>query len=158
MKTLFVTLSLIGLMSFTLQGPGKKEISSLLSNQQTRQEIFQAIQGNQNLMTEFMQEMHGHQQAIMWQGNTKFMNQRYMLNLMQSNPGFMQRMMSSMVGASAKDSTWSRQMIRQMEQYPQMMQMMNSYSYHHGMMGNNHQGMMMEGSDQTMMHSYSNDQ
>ena len=140
MKTFLVIISMIGLLSFTSAGKDKKDVSSLLNNKQTRQEIFQAIQNNPQLMADFMQEMHGNQQALMGQGNKQFMNQSYMLNLMKNHPEYMQQMMDSMIGASAKDSTWTRQMINQMARYPQMWQMMRYRM--NGMMGNQGSGMM----------------
>lgn len=142
MKTFLIIISMIGLLSCTNAEKDKKDITGQLNNQQTRQEIFQAIQNNPKLLTEFMQEMHGNQQAMMEQGNINFMNQQYMQNMMQTNPEFMQQIMDSMIGASAKDSMWTRQMINQMAQYPQMMQMMNGYMNSNGMMGGNNQSMM----------------
>ena len=163
MKTFLVIISMIGLLSFTTTGQ-KKDVTKLLDNQQTRTEIFNAIQNNHELMNEFMNHMKGNQHAMMmWQGNTQFMNQKYMRNLMRNHPQAMRQMMNSMIGASATDSTWTNQMIKYMNQYPQMWQMMR---YHmNGMMSNNGRNMMghhgygmMGGNGHQMMNYNNNDQ
>lgn len=135
MKTFLIIIVMFGLVSFTGTG-STTNTDELLNDQQTRTEIFNTIQNNHEFMTEFMQQLEGNPQAMMtWQGNTQFMNQKYMLNLMQNHPEVMQQLMNNIISLSAKDSTWTNDMINQMVQYPQMWQIMGSYMS--GMMGTN---------------------
>ena len=144
MKTILLIVSMLGLLSFTANGPDNKEISSLLSNKQTRQEIFQAIQGNPQFLADFMQEMHGNLQAGNTQQN-RMADREYMLSMMHSNPEWMRTMIDNMFSVCATDSAMSRDLVNTMHQYNGMMNMMNGNMYHNG---------MMSGYNHSMMHYY----
>lgn len=145
-----------------------KEISSVLNNQETRHELFNAIQNDHEMMTDFMQSAQDNQHAMMMMmmGNGQMMGnngqmgmnnhqhmmgQNYMMNMMHNNPGRMDTIMNNMISAYATDSVMSRNMFKGMSQYPQMMQMMKGYMNSHQMIGSPTQGMMNGNNSQMKM-------
>ncbi|MFB6318580.1 hypothetical protein [Saccharicrinis sp. FJH54] len=180
MKTLMVIISMFALMTMNSFGQ-TKTINKLLENKESKQELFNAIQNDHQLMSEFMQNMHGNQHAMMMWNNAQMngdnensnmngqhmmhqngtmndsaqqymMNRSQMMSLMHNNPQMMQLMMKNMVNVSATDTVMSQHLVNQMMQYPQMMYMMN----HQGHMGNGGNGMMMNQNHHMQMNSQSN--
>ena len=147
LTTLMVLILSIG--SFAQNEP----VDKILKNQESKTELFNAIQNDHQLMIEFMQNMHGNEHAMMmWKndqmmGKDKEMNQHQMMGeghmmgtgskhqmmdksnmmeMMHNNPEMMRVMMSNMVDVCATDSAMSHNMINQMSQHPQMMKMMKN--------------------------------
>ncbi|MFB6341876.1 hypothetical protein ACE1ET_09140 [Saccharicrinis sp. FJH62] len=162
MKTLMIIISMFALMTMNIFGQ-TKTINNLLEIKESRQEVFNAIQNDHQLMSEFMQNMHGNQHALMMWNNAQMngnnsndqaqgqymMNRTQMLSLMHNNPQMMQALMNNMVNVSATDTVMSQHLVNQMMQHPQMMYMMN----HHGNMGSYGHGMMMNQNHHGQMNS-----
>ena len=180
MKTLMVMISMFTLLTMNSFGQ-TKAINKLLENKDSRQELFNAIQNDHGLMSEFMQNMHGNQHAMMMWNNTQMdkdnangqmhgqhmmhqnesmngsghpymMNRNQMMDLMHNNPQMMQMMMNNMVNVSATDTVMSQHLVNQMMQHPQMMNMMNNQEH----MGNGGNGMMMNRNQHMQVNSHSN--
>lgn len=160
MKTLLIIISM--LLFFTINSCSQnEETARLLNNKVTRQEVFNSIQNNHDLMNEFMQNAKGNQHAMMMmQGNNQMMGQTgqmgmnneqkmmgksYMMDMMHNNPEMMQMMMNNMVSVCATDSVMSGNLLHTMAQYPLMMRMMRNPMNYEGKMGTHDQGMMMNG-------------
>ena len=168
MKTLIAIISAMLFLTVNSYGQNKT-ITRLLDNKETRQELFNTIQNDHELMMDFIQSMKGNQHTMtmmknnnMMMGNEgqgmnkyQMMNQSQMMNLMHNNPAMMEMMMSNMVNVSATDSTMTRKFINMMSQHPQMRGlmmnqmnqngttmgtgMMHSMHQQSGMMGHQHQ-------------------
>jgi len=166
MKMHMLTISMVLVLSLSSFAQSET-VDKVLKNQESKMELFNAIQNDHQLMMEFMQNMHGNQHAMMmWKndqmmGQNKEMNQHQMMGqgnmmgsgsehpmmdkngmmqMMHNNPEMMQKMMNNMVDVCATDSVMSHNMVDQMSQHPQMMQMMKSQ-----MMGTPTKGMMKGG-------------
>jgi len=148
MKTIALIITMAGILSF--YSYGQKDVDKLLKNQDKRTEIFNAIQNDNQFMTEFMENMHGNENAMMmWRNNNMMgqqehmgMNRQYhmmdqnaMMNVMHNNPEMMQTMIDNMIKVCSTDSVMSRKLVNGMSQYPQMMQMMKHSINQKGMMG-----------------------
>ena len=172
MKTIMIMISMVTFLSFNSLGQNK-EITKLLNNQETRKELFSAIQNDHELMTDFMQNAKGNQHAMMMMGQNgqmmgqngqmgmnnkqQMMGQSDMMNMMHNNPEMMGMMMNNMISACATDSVMSRNLVHGMARYPQMRQMMKGYKNQQGTMGPHGQGVMMNG-DKNQMNMNQNDQ
>lgn len=169
MKMHMLTISMVLILSLSSFAQSET-VDKVLKNQESKTELFNAIQNDHQLMMEFMQNMHGNQHAMMMWKNDKMMGQQgkemnqqhqmmgqehmmgedsdypmmdksSMMNMMHNNPVMMQMMMNNMVDVCATDSVMSHNMVDQMSQHPQMMQMMKDQM----MMGTPGKGMMKGG-------------
>ena len=140
-------------------------VENVLKNQENKTELFNAIQNDHQLMTEFMQNMQGNQHAMMMWKNQQMMGQNKeknqhqmmgqdhmmgedadysmmdkssMMSMMHNNPVMMQMMMNNMIDVCATDSVMSHNMVNELSQHPQMMEMMKNQ-------------MMMDTSGKSMM-------
>ena len=80
MKTLVIIISIVGFMTFSSCNQNA-EASAMLENSETKNEIFDAIAGNHDMMTSFMESMQNNDHAMqMMQGNKMIMH-----NMMKGN-------------------------------------------------------------------------
>ena len=150
MKTLIVIISTMLFLTLNSNGQNKT-MTKFLENKETRQELFNTIQNDHELMMDFMQKMKGNQHAMMMinnnnnmmmghegqmgMNNNQMMDQTQMMNMMHNNPSMMEMMMSNMVNVCATDSIMSRKVINMMSQHPQMRSMMMQQMNQNGTMG-----------------------
>ncbi len=150
MKTLISLLAVISILTVNSYGQ-KSEANALLKKPETRKEIINLILNDHNYMTEFIQDMHGNQHAMMMMnsnnqmiGNKEQMDMNdqnpvpdksYMMNMMHNNPAMMQMMMGNMMDVVATDTAMSHNMLNMMTNHPQIMQMMRQQINHKGMTG-----------------------
>ncbi|MFY9152716.1 MAG: hypothetical protein WAO52_11910 [Prolixibacteraceae bacterium] len=139
MKTIILVISVITVLSFNGYSQTTK-VSELLKNKETRNETFNAILNNHELMMDFMAAMKGNEHAMMMmKGNNQMMNdngksdmhQEYqnmnhdqMMSNMNENPEMMQKMMGNMMEMCEKDSAMRCKMADMMTQHPKMMNTM----------------------------------
>jgi hypothetical protein len=150
MKTLISIISIIAFITLNIYGQDK-DVSTLLANPESRNEIINSILNNHDYMTEFIQAMHGNEHAMMmmnsgdnvegnnqmmmgsgnhWgmSGDNQIMDRNSMMNLMHQNPGMMQMMMGNMMDVVSSDSTMTNQMVNMMTSHPEIMQSMHRYN------------------------------
>ena len=105
MKTLVIIISIVGFMTFSSCNQNA-DTSAMLENTETRNEIFDAIANNHDMMTYFMESMQGNDHATqMMQGNKEMMSnmmmgegKEMMMKDMMGNKEMMHSMMSEMIG------------------------------------------------------------
>jgi len=142
MKTIILVISVITVLSFNGYSQTTK-VSELLKNKETRNETFNAILNNHELMMDFMAAMKGNEHAMMMmKGNNQMqnnegnldmhpevqehqmMNHDQMMAKMKDNPEMMQKMMGNMMEMCEKDSAMRCKMADMMTQRPKMMNTM----------------------------------
>ncbi|MHB9142850.1 MAG: hypothetical protein ACYC25_13325 [Paludibacter sp.] len=139
MKTIILIISVVSMFSFNGYSQTTKT-SDLLKNKETRNETFNAILNNHELMMDFMDAMKGNKHAMMMmQGNNQMMdndtkmemgqehqmmNHDQMMAKMKDNPEMMQKMMGNMMEMCEKDSAMRCKMVDMMTQHPKMMKTM----------------------------------
>lgn len=99
MKTLVIILSAIGLLSLN-SCKQESDPQALLENLETRTEVFNAITGNHDYMTEFMANMHNSDHAMqMMQGEgiQMMIKDSMMMKNMMGNKPMMHSMMDRMM-------------------------------------------------------------
>lgn len=139
MKTIILVISVVSLLSLNGYSQTTKA-NDLLKNKETRNETFNAILNNHELMMEFMDAMKGNEHAMMMmKGNNQMMNDNgksdmhqehqnmnhdQMMSKMNENPEMMQKMMGNMMEMCEKDSAMRCKMADMMTQHPKMMNTM----------------------------------
>ena len=147
MKTIILVISVITVLSFNGYSQTTKE-SELLKNKETRNETFNAILNNHELMMDFMAAMKGNEHAMMRMNDNgkmamgqkhqmmndndksdmhqehQMMNHDQMMGMMQDNPEMMQKMMGNMMEMCEKDSAMRCKMADIMTQQPKIMNTM----------------------------------
>jgi len=93
------------------------DVNALLKNAQTKDQVFAAIIGNHEMMTEFMGKMMSNEHAMMMmKGNTDMMSGMMgdgnMMKMMKDHPDMMHNMMSGMM----KDGKMMGHMMQMMNQ------------------------------------------
>ena len=109
MKTLVIIISIVGFMTF-ISCNQNADARAMLENTETRNEVFDAIAGNHDMMTSFMESMQGNDHAMqMMQGNKEMMSnmmkgegKQMMMKDMMENKEMMNTMMSEMMGNGEK--------------------------------------------------------
>lgn len=142
MKTLISFITIFTVLTVNSCGQNSN-VNALLEKPETRKEIISSILNNHNYMTEFIQEMHGNQHAMMMMnGNNQMMGNQSGMGMNSSN-----QMMgnNSQMGMNGENQMMDRSyMMNMMNNNPGMMQMMM-------------QNMMdVVSSDSTMTHSMVN--
>ncbi len=127
----------IAVLLFTVNGYSQtSEVKALLENQKTKTEVFNAILGDHQLMSEFMTAMKGNKHAsmMMQNGNSQMQGMKEknmmegsasgqkmqhgdMMGMMENNP----EMMKNMMEMCMKDSAMRCEMAEMMIQKPEMM-------------------------------------
>lgn len=170
MKALTLTITMIAFITLSSYKQDDN-VDQILQNQNTRKEVFNKILNNRELMTDFMNAMHGNQQAMMmWnqrgrhmQNNGTDTNEDYSMmghnSMMGGNYG--NHMMGSDNSTSNNNSTMGYgPMMNQMMNNPNMMRgfmtnMMNTYGQDSTFVNN--MAKIMAGNPQLMnraMHDY----
>ncbi len=137
MKALIVTITMIAFITLSSYKQDDK-VDQLLQKQDTRQEVFNKILNNRELMFDFMNAMHGNQQAMMmWNRNYRHMqNNSTDTNTNYSRMGHNQ-MMGRYNGNHMRGSANTNNDDNYNMGYGQMMnQMMNSPNLMRGFMTN----------------------
>jgi len=145
MKTIAIILFLAPFWA-TIGLAQEKNIAELLSNSETRSEIFNSILNDHQLMMDFMAAVKDNDHAMMMMqadsakmGNSsmggmnksgehqmmgmKSDNSEMMQQMMKENPEMMQKMMGNMMDMCEQDSTMCNNMANMMSEHPHMMQM-----------------------------------
>lgn len=139
MKTLILVILVIFTLSFNGYSQTTKA-NQLLENKEVRNETFNAIMNNHELMTDFIQAMKGNEHAMMMmKGNDQMMNNdgkagmdqehsmmdhEKMMGMMKENPEMMQKMMGNMMDMCEKDSIMCNTMVDNITQHPEIMKTM----------------------------------
>lgn len=139
MKTILIVISIISTLSFNAYSQTAKA-NQLLQNKEERNETFNAILNNHELMMDFMEAMKGNEHAMMMmKSNNQMMDNNgkmgmgqehqmvdndKMMSMMKDNPEMMQKMMGSMMDICEKDSFMRCKMADMMVQHPEMMKTM----------------------------------
>jgi hypothetical protein len=162
---------MITLLTFSSLGQST-DINKLLDKPETRNELFQTILNNNELITDFIKVMKENDHAMMMlenknQTRTKEgkmeMNDRHqmmdhekMMSMMKDNPEMMQAMMGNMMDMCEKDTAMQSKMAGIMAQHPEMMKMCRQKMQDEGMMGKdgNMQMMNSESSSKGEGHSH----
>ena len=115
MKTLVIIFSIIGFMTFTSCNQNT-DASIMLENPETRNEIFNTISGNHDMMTSFMESMQTNDHAMQMMQGDKMM----MSNMMQGNGMQMMMkdgaMMGNMMQMMYKNGMMSDECMQAMQQ------------------------------------------
>lgn len=149
------TLILVTLIIFTLSFNGYSQTTKanqLLENKEVRNETFNAIMNNHELMTDFMQAMKGNEHAMMMMNNINMTGQNHQMGMennsgemhnnhqmmgngngmgTMNNPETMQNMMENMeniMNICDQDSTLRIKMSGIISEHPKMMEMMNMHN------------------------------
>lgn len=121
--------SLLTLVFFTIiisACQPQADVSTMLENEATRNEIYEAIVANheysQELMAKMMEDYHT---QMMMKDNGDMMNMMMsenedMMTMMKDNPEMMKGTMSNMVNMAANDSIMFNDMIQVMKEKPEM--------------------------------------
>jgi hypothetical protein len=138
MKTRTIFLLAIGFLTITCCTP-KPDVNKILENQETKNELFNAIIENHDHMTEFMETMQNDKHALQMRKENKMI-----MHKMMEGQG-MQMMMN--------DSTIIKSMMNnQMMKQRMMQEMMSDSTQMKGIMHKMHQeGMMCDGCMKMMM-------
>tara|TARA_R110001592_G_scaffold64751_6_gene198896 strand:+ start:499 stop:987 length:489 start_codon:yes stop_codon:yes gene_type:complete len=136
MKTVAVFFLLIATLSACQQ---QTEVSTMLENEETRDEVYVAIVADheyaQELMAKMMEDDHT---QMMMKGNGDMMNMMMsdnadMKTMMKENPEMMHGMMSNMMNMADSDSSMCSQMMTMMKDKPNMMGQMMDMMHKEGM-------------------------
>jgi len=74
MKALTLIITMMAFITLSSFKQDDKKVDQVLQNQNTRKEVFNQILNNRELMIDFMNAMHGNQQAMMmWNQNYRHM-------------------------------------------------------------------------------------
>jgi hypothetical protein len=154
---------MISLLTFNSLGQ-TTDINMLLEKPVTRNEIFNTILNNHELMTGFMKVMKENDHAMMMMTENdemmgkdgkmemkeehQMMDHNKMMGMIKDNPEMMQAMMSNMMEMCEKDTAMQSKMVSMMAQHPEMMRMCMQKMQNEGKMGND--------SNMKMMHSENN--
>jgi len=109
------------------------DIDSMLENETTRDQVFEKIVNDQDLVTEFMAEMKENMEAMKMMGENKGMmmdmmgDKDHMMTMMKNNPEMMTNMMGNMIDMAEEDSTMCANMISMMGQKEHIMQQMEHH-------------------------------
>ena len=108
MRTVVIIISVIGVMAL---GSCNQETdpNPILENEETRDEVFDAIANNHNYMTEFMDDMQGNEHAMQMMGNMK---KGGGMQMMMKDSMMMMKMMQSMM----KDGKMMGNMMKMMHE------------------------------------------
>lgn len=124
----------------------------LKKNEQLKERVFEQIMSDEELLTEFLNEMHEDRQAMEWmRGNQPMVQSVYggnnMRNMMRQNPEMRQQMMQNMMEMMDNDTTMRpdpemrrkmmQSMMRMMEQDTAMQNRMREMMQRHRMRENN---------------------
>ncbi len=136
MMTLFVV------SSFAQQ----QDVRSLLENEQTREEIFNAIANDPEMMREFRQVMAQGDQMMMQDrrrdrepgraeaGEQRMMDREQMRTMMHDNPEMMDRMLENMMQMAEEDPRMQQRMAEHMAEHPEVMESLMEHMRENGMM------------------------
>lgn len=100
-----------------------------LSNAQTRNEIMEAIASDSVMSNEMIHTMMSNKNGMMIMQNhqrLKMENHNSMMNMVKTNPGMTQNMMSALMETAKSDTSKMSEMIKIMMDNPQMMKMMQN--------------------------------
>ena len=138
MKTITIFITMLTVLVFNVNGQNA-DVKSLLDNQETRTEIFNAIAEDHQLMMDFMQVAKENEHGAMMMRNTENHqmkkieskesgmmhknDEHQMMEMMKDNPEMMQKMMGNMMEMCKKDTVMRNQMINMMTEHPEMMKM-----------------------------------
>ncbi|MGM0551070.1 MAG: hypothetical protein ACQESW_08325 [Bacteroidota bacterium] len=145
MKTLAILISMITVLAFNVNAQNT-DVKNLLENQETRAEIFNAIAGDHQMMTDFMKVAKENEYSArmlrnadnpqmekmgsMQDGN----DEQKMMRMMKDNPEMMQKVMGNMMKMCEKDSVMRNKMANMMSEHPEMMKMCRHKMKEKGMM------------------------
>lgn len=130
MKTLRKSALAIALITLFASCQSTSDPKQVLSNNETRKEIIDAIANSMEMSKEMMEAMMSSKNGkMMMQGNedmTKMMmeNHEVMMKMMKGNPGMMDGMMSDMMNVSKTDTSMMSSMCKAMMGDKQMMDRM----------------------------------
>lgn len=124
--------SLLTLVFFTIITSAcqpQADVSTMLKNEETRNQIYEAIISDHEYSKQLMQAMikDGHTQMMM-------SNNEDMIGMMKENPEMMQGMMSNMMEMADSDSTMCANMMTMMKDKPNMMGKMMEMMHKEGLM------------------------
>ena len=172
LKALTVLITMIAFITLSSYKADNK-VDQLLQNKNSRKEVFNKIMNNRELMIDFMNAMHGNQQAMMmWNQNYRHMqsngtnadNNYPMMNHNSMMGGYYGNQMMGSAGTSDNNNNNSYmgygQMMNQMMNNPNLMRgfmtnMMNTYGQDSTFVNN--MAKIMAGNPQLMnraMHDY----
>ena len=146
-----ITILITTLTIFVLNVNGQNtDVKSLLDNQETRTEIFNAIASDHQLMMDFMKVAKENKHSAMMMSNTdnqqmkkmesekggmmEMDSEHQMMNMMKDNPEMMQKMMGNMMQMCEKDTAMRSKMATMMTEHPEMMKMCMQKMKEKGMM------------------------
>ncbi len=159
MKTIRTkTTIFVAVLLLTVNGYSQStSVNAILDKPETRNEVFNTILGDHQLMTEFMTAMKGNDHAMMMMQNSDSqmkemkgmkenggmessstehkMHPGEMSGMMKDNPEMMMNMMGNMMDMCEKDSVMGNKMANMMSDHPEMMKMCMEKMNEKGMMG-----------------------
>ena len=164
MKTIrTITTIFVAILLLTVNGYSQNaSVKAMLDKPETRNEVFNTILGDHQLMTEFMTAMKGNEHAMMMQNSDSQMkgmkenggmessstdhkmHQGEMAGMMKDNPEMMMNMMGNMMDMCEKDSLMCTNMANMMTDHPEMMQMCMEKMNEKGMVGKDGKMKMMK--------------
>jgi hypothetical protein len=112
-----ILLSLAAIIIIWIGCSQQADVSSMLKNAETKDNVFSAILDDHEMMTEFMNKMMSNEHAMMMvQGNNEMMGMMMgegnMVKMMKDKPEMMHNTMSGMM----KDGTMMSHMLQMMQQ------------------------------------------
>lgn len=141
MKNTFKTVVTLTLLIAALSAcQQQKDVSTMLENDDTRNEIFNTIISDheyaEQLMTKMMEDDHT---QMMMKGNEQMMGMMMsdndqMMAMMKDKPDMMHNMMSNMMNMADSDSSMCAHMMDMMKDKPNMMGQMMEMMHKEGMM------------------------
>lgn len=173
MKAHSIIFSILTLVTFNSYSQ-KVDVKGLLDKPETRNEVFNAISGNHELMMDFMKSIKGNEHAMMMMkennqmegqvGNMEMKNEHQMMDsgnmmgMMKNNPEMMQKMMGNMMEMCKQDTSMRSKMANMMVKQPEMMQMCMQKMKENGMMGADGKMKMMNSENQPMNKGHNHQQ
>lgn len=158
MKAITAFISMLTILAFNVNGQNT-DVKGLFDNQETRNEIFNTIAGDHQLMMEFMKVAKENEHWAMMMldaensqmgdmkagkaGMMKMKDEHQMTDMMKDNPEMMQKMMGNMMDMCKNDSTMRSKMADMMTEHSEMMQMCMQKMKEKGMMGSDGKMKMM---------------
>lgn len=117
MGLLFTTL----IISCSNTGDSSSDDIDLTSDNQLKEQVFDQILNNQDLLNDLMNQMMQNQQSMQWMmGNSQMMqymyNPQHMQYMMQQNQGMRQHMMQSWMNTMKQDTSVYNDMYHMMQQ------------------------------------------
>lgn len=141
MKKTLKSLLTIGLFAIIVSAcQTQADTNSILENDETRKEIFNAIISNHEYSKGLMQGMmEDNHTQLMMKGSQEMMgmmmsDNKNMLNMMKDKPDMMHNMMGNMMNMADSDSLMCGQMIAMIKDKPNMMGQMMDMMHKEGMM------------------------